>query len=153
MTKRVVIADADPEGLRLPIKLDSTSNGEFVPVALDNSLRYANELGVERARSFARRLNRSRRSFLISACGAASTLLAFNAAHAQAGRRGGFFEVSKEAALEDAVASTELGKKEFIFDVQGHFVNPTGAWTRALPSGARPLVEMPKAQCELSKGA
>ena len=28
----------DPEGQRLPIKLDSTSNGEFAPVPLDASL-------------------------------------------------------------------------------------------------------------------
>jgi hypothetical protein len=27
----------DPEGKRLPIKLDSTSNGEFVPVPLSAS--------------------------------------------------------------------------------------------------------------------
>src|SRR5205085_2449158 len=26
-----------------------------------------------------------------------------------------------------------------VFDVQGHFVNPTGAWTRSLPPGAQPL--------------
>ena len=143
--------DADPEGQRLPIKLDSTSNGEFAPVALDASLRHANTLASEWAQRFARRLNKSRRSFLVSACGAASTLLAFNAAHARVGRNGGFFEVSQEAALEPQLAAAELGKKEFIFDVQGHFVNPTGAWTRALPPGARPLAEMPNAQCELSK--
>lgn len=145
--------DADPDGRRLPIKLDSTSNGEFAPVPLDQSLHEANALASQWAQSFARRLNRSRRSFLVSACGAASTLLAFNAAHARAGRAGGFFEVSKEAALEPQLAAAELGKKEFIFDVQGHFVNPTGAWTRKLPAGAKPLAEMPKAQCKLSKGA
>src|SRR4030095_301824 len=92
--------DADPEGQRLPIKLDSTSNGEFAPVPLDASLRHANTLASEWAQRFARRLNQSRRSFLVSACGAASTLLAFNAAHARVGRDGGFFEVSQDAALE-----------------------------------------------------
>jgi uncharacterized protein len=150
--KPVTIVDADPQGQRLPIKLDSTSNGEFTPVPLDKSLRHANALASEWAQSFARRLNRSRRSFLVSACGAASTLLAFNAAHARAGRGGGFFEVSKEAALEPTLAAAELGKKEFIFDVQGHFVNPTGAWTRHLPADAKPLAQMPNAQCDLSKG-
>jgi predicted TIM-barrel fold metal-dependent hydrolase len=140
----------DPEGQRLPIKLDSTSNGEFAPVPLDPSLLYANALASEWAQRFARRLNQSRRSFLVSACGAASTLLAFNSAHARAGRDGGFFEVSQDAALEPQLAAAELGKKEFIFDVQGHFVNPTGAWTRALPPEAKPLAEMPNAKCELS---
>ena len=31
----------DPDGNRLPIKLDSTSNGEFVPVPLDPVNRHA----------------------------------------------------------------------------------------------------------------
>lgn len=150
--RRLPGPDVDPQGQRLPIKLDSTSNGEFVPVPLDDSLRAANAQASQWAESFARKLNRSRRSFLVSACGAASTLLAFNAAHAREGRRGGFFEVSKEAALEPQLAAAELGKKEFIFDVQGHFVNPAGAWLRTLPPGAKPLAEMPKAACELSKG-
>ncbi len=149
--KNVCVVDADPEGQRLPIKLDSTSNGEFAPVPLDPSLRHANALATEWAHRFARRLNQSRRGFLVSACGAASTLLAFNAAHARAGRDGGFFEVSQDAALEPQLAAAELGKKEFIFDVQGHFVNPTGAWTRALPPDAKPLSVMPNAQCELAK--
>jgi predicted TIM-barrel fold metal-dependent hydrolase len=142
--------DVDPDGQRLPIKLDSTSNGEFAPVPLDASLRHANTLAFEWAQRCARRLNKSRRNFLISACGAASTLLAFNAAHARVGRNGGFFEVSQDAALEPQLAAAELGKQEFIFDVQGHFVNPTGAWTRALPPDARPLAEMPNAQGERS---
>ena len=34
----------DPEGRRLPIKLDSTSNGEFVPVPLWPANRAANRL-------------------------------------------------------------------------------------------------------------
>ena len=149
--KNVSLVDADPEGQRLPIKLDSTSNGEFAPVPLDPSLHHANALASQWAQRFARRLNQSRRSFLVSACGAASTLLAFNAAHARAGRDGGFFEISQDAALEPQLAAAELGKKEFIFDVQGHFVNPTGAWTRALPPDAKPLSVMPNAQCELAK--
>ena len=77
----------------------------------------------------AKRLGLSRRDFLVSACGAASALLAFNAANAAAGKRGGFFELEPEAALEPQLAQARLGGKgEFIFDVQGHFVDPTGAW-------------------------
>ena len=56
--------DVDPEGQRLPIKLDSTSNGEFAPVPLDASLRHANTLATQWAQRFAQRLNQSRRSFL-----------------------------------------------------------------------------------------
>ncbi|HKU15771.1 MAG TPA: amidohydrolase family protein [Steroidobacteraceae bacterium] len=149
--KNVSSLDADPDGQRLPIKLDSTSNGEFAPVPLDASLRHANALAAEWAQGFARRLNQSRRNFLVSACGAAATLLAFNAAQARAGRDGGFFEVTKEAALEPQLAAAELGKKEFIFDVQGHFVNPSGAWLRTVPEGAKPLSQMPNSTCDLSK--
>ncbi len=142
--------DVDPDGQRLPIKLDAATNGEFVPKPLDKSLRDANTLASEWASAFARKVGRTRRSFLTSACGAASTLLAFNTAHARAGRTGGFFEIANEAPLDHQLAAAELGKKEFIFDVQGHFVNPTGAWTRTLPAGAKPL-SMPKTQCELAE--
>ncbi|HEX7011843.1 MAG TPA: amidohydrolase family protein [Steroidobacteraceae bacterium] len=143
--------DRDPEGRRLPIKLDAASNGEFAPIPLDPSLRRANQLASELATRLSRKLRRSRREFLVSACGAASTLLAFNAAHAAAGRRGGFFELSAQSAVDPEIAAAELGKKEFIFDVQGHFVNPTGAWVKRLPPEAQPLREMPKTQC--GKGA
>lgn len=150
--RRPIHVDADPAGARLPIKLDATSNGEFMPVPLDASLHAANALASDWAGDFAKRLNRSRRSFLTSLCGAASTLLAFNAAQARAGRRGGFFDVSQDAALEPQLAQAELGKQEFIFDVQGHFVNPEGAWTRSLPKQARPLSDFPKAACALATG-
>jgi hypothetical protein len=120
--------DCDPAGRRLPIKLDSTTNGEFAPIPLDDSLRRANALAAERATELAKRVGKSRREFLVSSCGAASTLLAFNAAHAAEARSGGFFQLSADAALDSEIAAAELGKQEFIFDVQGHFVNPTGAW-------------------------
>jgi len=129
----------DPDGSRLPIKLDSTSNGEFMPVPLGPEHLQANALAAEQAGLNARRLGVGRRDFLVSACGAASSLLAMNAAYAAAGKRGGFFDVPPEAALEPAAAEASVSGREFIFDVQGHFVNPTGAWTRTLPEGARPL--------------
>ena len=115
----------DPEGKRLPIKLDSTSNGEFVPVPLSPANRGANRRAHEHASVFSRKLSLDRRSFLVSACGAASTLLAFNAANAAAGRTGGFFDVSKEAALDAQLARLQVGpaKQEFILDVQGHFID------------------------------
>lgn len=143
--------DADPEGRRLPVKVDATSNGEFAPIPLDASLRHANALAAERAAELAKHAGKTRREFLVSTCGAASSLLALNAAHAAAGRTGGFFELSADAALDAQVAAAELGKKEFIFDVQGHFVNPDGAWLKKHPPGARPLSGMPKAACALGQ--
>ena len=129
----------DPDGTRLPIKLDSATNGEFAPIPLAGVHRHARALALEAADRNARRLGLGRRSFLVSACGAATTLLAMNAAYAAAGRRGGYFDLESDSALEMQVARTALDKGEFVFDVQGHFVNPTGAWTRALPPGAQPL--------------
>ena len=130
----------DPDGSRLPIKLDTTTNGEFAPVPLEPVHRQARHLALDAATSHARRLGQSRRAFLVSACGAATTLLGMNAAYAAGGRRGGFFELDPEAALDLQVARSTLDTGEFIFDVQGHFVNPTGAWTNGLPSGAQPLI-------------
>ena len=129
----------DPEGARLPIKLDTTTNGEFAPIPLERVHLHARALALEAATRHARRLDMSRRAFLVSACGAASTLLAMNAAYAAAGRRGGYYELPPESALELPVARSTLDRQDFIFDVQGHFVNPTGAWTMALPPGAQPL--------------
>ena len=127
----------DPEGRRLPIKLDTTSNGEFEPVPLSQANRASNRLAHEATSENVKRLNLNRRDFLISACGAASALLAFNAANAAAGKRDGFFELEPEAALEPQLAQARVGGKgEFIFDVQGHFVDPTGAWVKSAPADA-----------------
>jgi hypothetical protein len=90
----------DAEGKRLPIKLDATSNGEFVPVPLSPTNRAANRRAHEAATENAKRLGVSRRRFLISACGAATALLAFNSANAAAGKGGCFFEIEPDAAVE-----------------------------------------------------
>ena len=113
----------DPAGTRLPIKLDSTSNGEFVPVPLSPANREANRLAHAAAQRNAKRLDISKREFLISACGAASTLLSFNAANAAAGKTGGFFDLPVAAALEPQAARSVADQGEFIFDVQGHFID------------------------------
>jgi predicted TIM-barrel fold metal-dependent hydrolase len=117
---------SDPEGKRLPIKLDSTSNGEFMPIPLDATNRRANQLAQRSASENARRRGVDRRAFMVSACGAASTLLAFNAANAASGRTGGFFELEQVAAVDPGVALDRLGGREFVFDVQGHFVGQHG---------------------------
>jgi hypothetical protein len=129
----------DPDGRRLPVKLDTTTNGEFAPIPLERVHHEARHLAAQAAETNARRLGLDRRRFLVSACGAASTLLAMNAAYARQGRRGGFYEIDPEAALDLQLARSIVDGREFIFDVQGHFVNPTGAWLKRLPAGARPL--------------
>jgi predicted TIM-barrel fold metal-dependent hydrolase len=136
--------------IRLPIKLDTTSNGEFEPVPLSRANREANYRAQADALRSAKRVNLSKRQFLISASGAASTLLAFNAANAAAGKKGGFFDLPSEAGLDQQLAQARVGGKgEFIFDVQGHFVDPTGAWVKnASPSAFK---WSPKASCALAQ--
>jgi uncharacterized protein len=137
----------DPEGKRLPIKLDTTSNGEFVPVPLSAANRAANRLAHESASANSKKLGISRRKFLVSSCGAASTLLAFNTAN---GKSGAFFELEPEAALDLQIAQARTGGKgEFIFDVQGHFVDPGGAWVKNAPADA--FKWSPKASCALGR--
>ena len=120
------MSDWDPEGRRLPVKLDATSNGEFAPIPLDRRNREANALAHARVAENARRRGVKRRAFMVSACGAATTLLAFNSVNAAHGKPGGYFEVSEDAAMEPQLAASELEGEEFIFDVQGHFVGEHG---------------------------
>ncbi len=129
----------DPEGLRLPIKIDTASNGEYAPIPLSPVHHRARRLAFESATDNAKRLGIDRRSFLVSACGVASSLLAINDTYAASGARGGFYQVDREAALDLQLARSSVDGAEFVFDVQGHFVNPTGAWLKRLPPGAKPL--------------
>lgn len=133
----------DPEGLRLPIKVDSSSNGEFEPIPISPMNEVANEEAMFRADANARYLGKSRRSFLVSACGAATTLMAFNTVNAAAGKTGGFFDVPQDAAYDEGLARDVIDGKEFIFDVHGHYVNPRGKWLDSLPEGAKPFGNFP----------
>jgi hypothetical protein len=113
---------------RLPVKVDSTSNGEFRPVPPGATVTRANELARERIGAHATRVGVARRAFLQSLCGAATTLLALDEAFAATGNAGGRFRLPKEAAFEPAAAEAALAGDEFIFDVQTHMVDPAGKW-------------------------
>jgi uncharacterized protein len=139
----------DPEGRRLPVKLDTATNGEYVPIPLEPVHHEARHLAFELATRNAARLGLSRRSFLVSACGSAATLLAMNTAYARSGARGGFYELPQEAALDLHAARSAVDGNELIFDVQGHFVKPPKPWFATLASAARPFRTLPKVQaCE-----
>lgn len=138
---------SNPDDHRLPIKLDTASNGEYPPIALEPVHHHANQLALEDTASCARRLGLPRRKFLVSACGAATSLLAINRAYAADSRGGGFFDIPQEAALDMAAAQASVAGDEFIFDVQGHFVNPEGAWVEKLPPGAQPYRAMGSRDC------
>lgn len=123
----------DPDGLRLPIKVDSTSNGEFTPPPLSPISLEANRSAFAKADRNARRRGIHRRDFLVSASGAATTLLAFNEVHAAAGKRGSSYVLPWEAGLDEAAAADALDGDEFIFDVQGHHVGDLESWAEGTP--------------------
>jgi hypothetical protein len=136
---------SDPLGRRLPVKLDSTSNGEFEPVPLPPAARLARDAARAAAAENARRLGWARRAYLVSLLGAAATLAAFDRAFAAAGARGGRYALPPEAPFEPAAARAALAGDEFIFDVQLHHVNPHGEWRkRASPNAFKGL---PNAGC------
>ncbi len=140
--------EIDKDGTRLPIKIDSTSNGEFAPIPVPRINEQANRLALDMATENAKRKGLSRRQFFVSSCGAASTLLAFNQANAYAGKHGGYYDLRFVSALDEDSATADVGGNEFICDVQGHYVNPNGDWMKSIPPFARPYAETEKSACE-----
>ena len=112
----------------LPVKVDATSNGEFRPVPLSEPVARANSEAELRIGDNAKSVGLARRAFLQSLCGAATTFLTLNEAFAAHGNTGGLFRMPKESAFETAAAAEAIAGDEFIFDVQTHMVDPTGAW-------------------------
>lgn len=123
----------DPDGTRLPIKVDTTSNGEFMPRPLSKANTEANRLALNNADANARKTGQHRRDFLVSTAGAATTLLAFNEVNAATGKRGSSYELPWEAGKDEAAAKDALDGDEFIFDIQGHHVGNIESWVEGTP--------------------
>ncbi|WP_394842992.1 amidohydrolase [Pendulispora brunnea] len=131
------------EELRLPIKLDSTSNGEYEPQPLTERLQWVNRTALQRADETSRRLGMSRRAFLRSSCGAATVLLTLNEVTACGGR----YALPEEAQTEPEAASALEGR-EFLFDVQTHHVSIDRPWWQtSRPTLANFLLTTPQAKC------
>lgn len=118
----------DPDGQRLPVKIDSTSNGEFVPQPISKVNLEGNRLAQDWATTHAKRTALKRRDFLTSTCGFASTLLAMNTVNAAAGKIGGSFAIEKDAAMDRQLADHTFANREFIFDIQGHHAGALHTW-------------------------
>ena len=114
----------------LPIKIDSASNGEFVPLAVPQHLRKAQDLAAARITEGARRTGQSRRAFLASLCGVATTFAAFNEAFAARKDTGGLFKIYPDADRDEAAAAETMAGDEFVFDVQTHMLDPNGPWRK-----------------------
>ncbi len=136
----------------LPIELGPCSNGEYDPAPLSPVVREA----VRRARNDcdenARRTGVSRRRFLQSACGAATTLLAITACadesteHILRRKPGGTYTVPPTAAVDPDAARAALAGDEFVFDVQGHFLDYS-AGTPATSQGRDFWTGFPQREC------
>ena len=103
-------------GAQWPIKIDSASNGEFVPFAVPEHLRKAQDLAAARITEGARRTRQSRRAFLASLCG--------------------LFKIYPDADRDEAAAAETVAGDKFVFDVQTHMLDPNGPW-RKRPFGSR----------------
>ena len=122
---------ADDGEMLLPIKFGPCSNGEYVPRPLTPLLEEAVRVAHDECDRNARRTGVSRRKFLRSLCGAATTLLAVNACSSEESRAvhrrepGGHFDVPPTAAVDIDAARAALAGDEFVFDVQGHLLDYT----------------------------
>lgn len=124
----MTMQEHDPQGTRLPIKINSASNGEHPPIPLTPQEVAANRQALADAHRLSRKLGLGRRQFLKSACGAAATLLAFNHVWDLFGVRGGRFVIPEAAAMDAAAAASALAGDELIVDMQTHCVDPSGEW-------------------------
>jgi predicted TIM-barrel fold metal-dependent hydrolase len=109
----------------LPVKLHPCSNGEYEPPPATEVVREAVRRALVASDENARRSGMSRRQFLRSACGAATTLavLAACSKESNGGRdAGGTFSVPPEAGVDRDAAESTLGGDEFVLDVQGHLL-------------------------------
>ena len=120
--------DDDPG---LPVEFGPCSNAEYDPEPrLPEVLRETIRRARIDAEANARRLGMSRREFLLSASGAATTFLALNACTRDQHRAdetgsatpGGGYAISPSASVDPEVAEAELGGGEFVFDIQGHLL-------------------------------
>ena len=122
--------DDDPG---LPIKLHPCSNGEFMPPPATPAGARGGPPGPgRRPRRTPAASGMSRRRFLLSSMGAATTLAALSAC-AERGGAGRVARLDRRAAPTpsrprpttepDAAKDAVLGGEEFIFDVQTHFLD------------------------------
>ncbi|CAN5832809.1 hypothetical protein BH24ACT3_BH24ACT3_16520 [soil metagenome] len=136
--------------LRLPVKWEPCSNGEYDPPPMSPLVREAVRRAHEDAERTARRLGWSLRRFLGSLCGAAASLVALDACSRESSREqgdgepGGSFDLPPESTTEPEAAADALAGDEFVMDVQGHLLeydldpatlDEPGLW-RAFPQAA-----------------
>lgn len=129
---------------KLPIKIDSTTNGEYFPKPLPARLVHQLREIMRSATVSAQRLAMSRRDYLASSAGAAAVLVGLN----QLGCRGGRYDLPPESPHDQAAADAALKGNEIIFDVQTHHVDGVRRWWETdAPNLGAFLQTTPQAQC------
>ena len=113
--------DEDPG---LPIKFGPCSNAEYDPTPLTPVMQETIRRAYAECERNARYTGMSRRQFMLSLCGAATTLLALNACTREALKRtpGGTYDVSPESTVDEEAAREKLAGNEFVMDIQGHLL-------------------------------
>jgi uncharacterized protein len=119
----------DPPAESWPIELGPCSNGEYDPAPLTPVVVEALRRARDDCDRQARRSGVSRRTFLSSLCGAATVLVALAACSEEATQHtlrrkpGGTYTVPPTATVDPDAARAVLAGDEFVFDVQGHFLD------------------------------
>jgi predicted TIM-barrel fold metal-dependent hydrolase len=108
--------------------LGPRSNGEYFPYRPTPVTREAIRRLVVHADEHAPRHGLSRRQFLQTLCGAATTLVFLAACNrdessSRGSEPGGTFDVPTSATTDPDAAADDLGGDEFIFDVQTHLLD------------------------------
>jgi uncharacterized protein len=115
--------DRDPG---LPIDFGPASNGEYDPIPWTPVVREAVQRARQACDDAARRTGMSRREFLLSLCGAATTLLVLDACTRESmptgADPGGRYRIAPESSVDPGSAEEDLAGEEFVFDVQGHLL-------------------------------
>ena len=124
----MAIDDFDPEGRRLPIKIDRTSNGEYRAAAAD--LEASSWRDVSRTRR--RPKMRARSAFPVAPSWSRrpAPLRRWRPATPPIPTRAAAISrCPTDAARDQELAAATVGGDEFIFDVQTHCVEPSGRWS------------------------
>lgn len=130
-----LLAAPDEEECRSPIPTGNVGNGEIPPLPRSGSQRLVERRVMELADLLGSRLGMDRRRFLRTGCGMAAAFMAMNSVH------GPLFAVSPAEAADPAAAleREQALARQFIFDVQTHFVSDDypGVGLLRLRKGAR----------------
>ena len=135
-----------------PIWLGNHSNGEYFHFQTDYERKLRHFI-LQKADENARKLNMPRRDFLASAMGMVTSLWCISVAsgcgsnetgdNAQPGPKCpspapcpavcNSYQVDPELMFDEKAACAAISGDEFIFDIQTHFFEPDGEWTRTNP--------------------